>query len=207
VVTLIQYPKIPFSIEHANPNCIGFLKYDGTNVGVEWTDKERFTKFTLRKRLLDPLDPQFGPVVDHIHSSWDSLSQRLSTLRLGRVTVFGEYWSEETFAGNHLSLTKPQDRIWTPFDIYVHEKDRFVGPMQFVEIMDGLSAAQAVFRGKFTGQIAEDVRHGKFTTPSVTEGVIFKGDYKGTPWAFKIKTNAYLERLQTVFGRDWQQYV
>lgn len=61
-----------------------------------------------------------------------------------------------------------------------------------------------VYRGKFTGQLAEDVRRGNC---DVAEGVVCKGGKGGDDlWMAKVKTYAYLERLEQAFADRWEEY-
>ena len=61
-----------------------------------------------------------------------------------------------------------------------------------------------VYRGRFTGKFAEDVRQGKY---GVKEGVVCKGGTDGSDlWMAKIKTNAYLQRLQEAFADRWAEF-
>jgi hypothetical protein len=61
-----------------------------------------------------------------------------------------------------------------------------------------------VYQGRFTGNLTEDVRAGKYP---VAEGVVIKGGSGGADvWMAKVKTNAYLERLRQAFGENWEDY-
>jgi hypothetical protein len=201
---MFEYPKIGTTTEFAHRHCIAFEKYDGTNIGFTWGRKQGFYKQQLRKRLLDRHDPEFGPAIISFEKNWhDPLSQliRDNFKTADQVTIFGEYWGVDTFAGNHINIPKDAVRKFTPFDIVVDGS--FIPPDIFVKLTENMAVAEVVFRGKLTGQFSEDVRNGKY---NVTEGVICKGVYKGEIWMAKVKTYAYQKRLQEVFGRDWQQY-
>jgi len=89
------------------------------------------------------------------------------------------------------------------FDIWA-ESFGMIGPDQFVADFGYLPSARVVYRGKCTGQFAEDVRRGKY---SVAEGVICKGGAGGTDlWMAKIKTCAYLEKLKAAFADRWEDF-
>ncbi|WP_293350146.1 MULTISPECIES: hypothetical protein [unclassified Microcoleus] len=50
----------------------------------------------------------------------------------------------------------------------------------------------------------DDIRSGKY---SVNEGVVCKGGGStNNPWMVKIKTDAYMQRLQEAFQDDWENY-
>jgi hypothetical protein len=79
-----------------------------------------------------------------------------------------------------------------------------VGPRQFVDDFGHLDAARVVFQGKLTGQLAEDVRRGRF---GVEEGVVCKGGRGGADlWMVKIKTHAYMEKLKQAMADRWEDY-
>ena len=63
--------------------------------------------------------------------------------------------------------------------------------------------SQTLFKGKFTGQLFVDVRKGKY---NVKEGVVVKGMVGDQVYMAKIKTEAYLQRLQSQFKNDWKNY-
>jgi hypothetical protein len=79
-----------------------------------------------------------------------------------------------------------------------------IGPQRFVADFGHLAIARVIYRGKFTGKFAEDVRTGKY---GVSEGVVCKGGSGGPDlWMAKIKTHAYLEKLKRAFGERWEDY-
>ena len=88
------------------------------------------------------------------------------------------------------------------FDV---ETDRgMVVPDRFIQDFAKLNIARAIYRGKLNGKFMDDVRSGKY---SVNEGVVCKGsDRANNLWMVKIKTNAYMQRLQEAFQDDWENY-
>lgn len=79
-----------------------------------------------------------------------------------------------------------------------------IEPEKFVKDFQELNIAKVVYRGKLTGKFIDDVREGKY---NVAEGVICKGGKSSEDlWMVKIKTNAYLKRLQEVFKDNWNNY-
>ncbi len=79
-----------------------------------------------------------------------------------------------------------------------------IGPEQFIRDFNELNIARVFYRGKLTGKFIDDVREGKY---GVVEGVVCKGGKGGEDlWMMKIKTNAYMTRLQQVFKDNWNNY-
>jgi len=67
-----------------------------------------------------------------------------------------------------------------------------------------LNIARVIYRGKLTGKFMDDLRKGKY---GVDEGVVCKGGRNANNlWMVKIKTDAYMQRLQQAFKDDWENY-
>lgn len=210
--SMLYYPKIPGSRNCPGGRCIAFEKWDGTNLHWVWdrdfgwhafgTRRDRFnmtpegiTAFTqkhmhlskavgvFREALADGVDAVFREREDY------------ATAQEG--TVFTEFFGPNSFAGLHKADDPKELRL---FDVELADAG-LVAPEQFVADFGHLNAAEVVYRGKFTGQFAEDVRRGNY---DVDEGVVCKG--VDDRWMVKIKTYAYLERLKEAFGERWEDY-
>jgi hypothetical protein len=114
--------------------------------------------------------------------------------------VFAEFLGPNSFAG----LNRPDDpKRLVLFDVE-SDPGGIIGPDRFVTDFGHLPIARVVYRGRLTGQFAEDVRRGRY---GVAEGVVCKGGSGGADlWMAKIKTDAYLERLKRSFGERWEDY-
>lgn len=86
--------------------------------------------------------------------------------------AFTEFCGPNSFAGMH-KADDPKQLVL--FDVWA-DPFGLIGPDQFVTDFGHLTSARVVYRGKFTGQFAEDVRRGKY---GVAEGVICKGGAGG----------------------------
>lgn len=75
--------------------------------------------------------------------------------------------------------------------------------LRFLELFEGLDIPRVLYRGKFKGQLLEEIYQGEYRVP---EGVVVKGGAGQTLWMAKVKTRAYQERLCSKFGSDWQDY-
>ncbi len=192
---------------------MAFEKYDGTNLHWCWdfgwhTFGTRRDEFNLSPNGL-ALFVQSHPGLDDCVSLFQStLAEGLQRLfhendfyrPFGSIKVFTEFFGPHSFAGMHQAADVKQPVL---FDVQA-EPFGMIGPEQFVADLGTLPSARVVYRGKFTGQFAEDVRRGKY---DVQEGVVCKGG-KGGPdgWMAKIKTYAYLEKLKAAFADRWEDY-
>lgn len=212
---MLYYPKIPCSRGCPGGRCVAFEKYDGTNLHWSW-DRDfgwhgfgtRRDEFDLSFRGVDSFvqaHPGLGECVDVFRATLaDGLDRVLrdngNYRRFTALRVFTEFCGPNSFAGLH---KKDDPKRLVLFDVWA-ESFGMIGPDQFVTDFGHLPSAKVVYRGKFTGQFAEDVRRGKY---AIAEGVICKGGAGGPDlWMAKIKTYGYLEKLKAAFADRWEDY-
>lgn len=106
------------------------------------------------------------------------------------------FW-EHSFAGSHAD-EKKQEII---FDIMIDRE--FIQPLEFIDNFKSLDIPKIIYKGKFSGQLVEDIRNGKYP---LNEGAVIKGVHKDQVYMCKVKTNAYMERLKKEFGNKWEEY-
>jgi hypothetical protein len=212
---MLYYPKIPGSNVAPNGRCIAFEKYDGTNLHWDWDRDFGWHDFGTRRDSFPFLTEgieAFQTKHTHLAETIEVFRETLAGSMISIFTekdwyrtfqsfrIFTEFLGPNSFAGLH-HQNDPKQLIL--FDV---EAIGFglIGPEQFVNDFEGVLSAKGIYRGKFTGQFAEDVRNGKY---SVAEGVICKGGEGGEDlWMVKIKTYAYLEKLEQAFGERWEDY-
>ncbi|MBA4030144.1 MAG: hypothetical protein C0478_04510 [Planctomyces sp.] len=210
----LHYPKIPNSKDFPLGECIAFEKYDGTNVHFRWERELGWYAFGTRRDEF-PFDaagsnefiehhPELKDVANVFSLSLATLvnaelDQILRKREFSECTIFAEFLGEESFAGKH-KCEDPKRLVI--FDV---ELDGVIlSPFEFVDLFAQLPIARIVYRGKFSGAFADDVRHGKY---NVSEGVICNAlSREGQVVMAKIKTNRYLDRLRQAFAQDWEQY-
>lgn len=208
----LTYPKIPGSGECRLEQCIAFEKYDGTNLHWVWERELGWYAFGTRRNRFD-LD-ELGIAEFHrehlgLEAAPEIFQQHWAEPLLQvfaahgfydseEIAVFTEFLGTNSFAGLH---QPGEEKQLVLFD--VQTAGGLLGPHQFVEEFGGLNIARAVWRGKLNGQFLEDVRHGKYNTP---EGVVVKGGSGDSLWMAKVKTHAYMKRLQEKFQDDWSNY-
>jgi hypothetical protein len=212
---VLRYPKIPGSRDAGSGRCVAFEKYDGTNLHWDWDRDFGWHSFGTRRDDFDLSDAG----LERFDTAHPGLRECVAVFRsaladgLERIfreyegyqsfqafTAFTEFLGPGSFAGMHRA---GEAKRLVLFDV---EAVGFglLGPERFVDDFGHLPSARVVYRGRFTGQFADDVRRGKF---GVAEGVVVKGGDGGVDlWMAKVKTDAYLERLKQAFADRWEDY-
>lgn len=209
------YPKIPDTSGCPLKKCYAFEKYDGTNMHWDFR-KYQFVSFGTRRDIF-PFDEEGFKAFAEAHPGLEdapkvfdrNLEDFLFEYHSGMTGVlFTEYLGPNSFAGQH----KPGDPMRHVI-IDVMKGIKFLPPDKFLEMFESqwaiergwskLDRAKLVYQGKYTGQLVEDVRNGKFP---VNEGVVIKGMVNDQLYMAKVKTNTYLERLQNQFRDNWKDY-
>ena len=205
-----QYP----TIEYWNKGIFGeyvyaFDKYDGSNIRVEWdkrtAKKSNFTggfrKFGSRTQMINKTTQFLGDSVDIFLDKYsDALNEVFLENRyfrnIDQVTIFCEYYGENSFAGAH----KPEDKKDViMFDIQLYKKG-FIKPKDFIELFGHLHIPDLVYQGNYNKELIYNIRN----RTDLKEGVVCKGVRKtkgqDIVWMVKIKTNEWLEKLKRRYG-------
>lgn len=209
----LAYSKIPDSKNCPLEKCIAFEKYDGTNLHWVWENELGWYAFGTRRDRFD-LDergiahfnaahpgleeaPQI--FIRNFAKSLEVLFQENPQYSSSEITVFTEFFGANSFAGMH-KQDEPKQLVM--FDV---EVDRtLIEPENFLRDFSSVNIARVVYRGKLTGKFIDEVREGKY---GVAEGVVCKGKSNANGiWMVKIKTLAYMKKLQQAFKDDWETY-
>jgi hypothetical protein len=193
-----QYLEIQGPNKAPRQYCIAFDKYDGSNIRAEWSRKRGWDKFGSRKVLMDETHP-LGDAIDiFLNTYGDDLEKIFKKDKLFRncqnVTVFGEYFGPNSFAGWH----DPDDeKEIVLFDISIHKKG-MMSPRDFVKMFGHLKIPKIIYEGNFNESFIQDVKDGKYP---VIEGVVAKGNlpHGKSPhnlWMAKVKTKTWLDKLK-----------
>lgn len=195
--------------------CYGFVKYDGSNMRCEWSNKRGWYKFGTRTCLIDHTNPIFGPACELFKQKYgDDLAKVFKTSKLFRgvqsVIVFAEYFGSKSFAGMHFPDDLSRDIVL--FDVNPHKKG-MLGPKEFLDEFGHLKVAELVFQGNMGPQLIENVRKELIPIESkyeikteVPEGMIVKGGTGHKIWMAKIKTERYRAELRKRYEVDWERY-
>jgi hypothetical protein len=210
----LVYPKIPDSRNCPLERCIAFEKYDGTNLHWVWEVELGWYAFGTRRDRFDLDDMGIAEFnADHpgleeapeifqndFANSLDSLFRDNPQYFCPEITVFTEFLGSSSFAGMH-KIEEAKQLIL--FDVQTDKG--IIHPEQFIRDFSEFNIPKIVYRGKLTGKFIDDVRQGKY---SVAEGVVCKGGNRSSNqvWMVKIKTYAYMQKLQQAFSDNWENY-
>lgn len=210
----LTYPKIPDTTGCMLKKCWVFEKLDGTNMHFDFRGSE-FISFGTRRDSFTWNEEGFAqfaaahPEIAQAPRKLDQdMEEFLFTWHSGMTgTLFTEYLGPKSFAGQHV----PGDDMRHVVIDFMKGK-KFYTPEQFLDMFGAgnkhwppnrFEHAKLLYQGKYSGQLVEDIRNGKFP---VAEGAIIKGVYKKDFYMAKVKTNAYMERLKTEFKDSWKDY-
>jgi hypothetical protein len=213
-MTRIQlvYPKMPGSKNSPHEKCIAFEKYDGTNLHWVWEPELSWYAFGTRRDRFD-LDArgiaEFNIAHPGLEEARDLFIRDFAKLleeifqtnqqyHCPEIIVFTEFLGTHSFAGLH---KRDDVKQLVLFDVQTPRG--IVDPDRFIQDFSSANVAKVVYRGKLTGKFCDDVRRGKY---NVTEGVVCKGKNANGVWMVKIKTNAYMQKLQQAFKDGWENY-
>jgi hypothetical protein len=198
----LVYPKIPENSDKFHGKCIAFEKYDGTNLHWKWDPQDgwthfgtRRTQFPLTKKGMDEFAKEHSELASAPYIFSDVLRDKLTKFfcvntayHMQTILLFTEFYGSNSFAGGH-DLNDEHELVM----IDVMLNGRLMSPELFTNVFYGFRTAEIIYRGKYTGQFAEDVRKGKY---NVNEGVVVKGIVDGEVFMTKVKTKDYLKRLE-----------
>ena len=191
-----HYPSITKEIRNDIP-IIGFAKIDGSNIRAEWNDKRGFYKFGTRHELIDDKTRPFGRSIPLLRDKYEiDLTRVFKERGWKNVICFFEYWGAESFAGNH-NFDQAMDITLidvNPFDTNPYQMG-ILPPENFIELFEYIDIPTICYRGYVTTELFDRVKQS--TLPGMSaEGVVCKGNDNGKTVMFKIKSQAWLDKLK-----------
>lgn len=199
---MLQYPSIDKVIR--DTTIYAYDKLDGSNIRAEWRPKSGFSKFGSRRQLIDINTPVLGEAVSLFQDKYtESLNEVFRNARYDKVTVFFEFYGANSFAGNH----EEEKHEVTLFDVNVSRKG-FLQPKDFNSLLEGIPTAPLLYVGNPNSEFLASVHDGSL--PGMTfEGVICKSGYdkKNRLASFKVKNEAWLNKLRGVCGDDEAKFI
>lgn len=197
-----QYPSTnkDYSILFNN-ECYWTPKYDGSNIRCEWTAKHKiFSKFGSRKRLIDENseDKLLTKSINLINEKYlDSLTFLFKKEKIIMVTLFFEFFGENSFAGQHNENDK-HDVMLIGCDLY---KKGLLSGNEFHKLFKYIEKPPILYLGSLTRPMLEKIQSGEF------EGATFEGVYahgspikkRGLPILGKVKNKAWIEKVKGLY--------
>lgn len=208
----LAYPKIPDTKNCPLKKCVVFSKLDGTNIHIVYrngyceefgTRRDRFSGCPKGRAEFIIAHPELSTVISGDHDYLNCLDHKIRMeekyASAKECILFFEYVGENSFAGSH----QPDD-IKRLFIIDVQIDGKILPPEEFLKDFKDFYPPKVVYRGKYSGQLVEDIRNGKYP---VKEGCIIKGlNERGEVYMAKVKTNAYMEKLKQTFKDNWSDF-
>jgi len=184
-----------------------FDKIDGSNIRAEWSKKlskkthftNGFTKFGTRGEMIKYTNNPFYEAVEIFKEKFsldlDRIFNDEKTFRgVEKITVFGEFFGNGSFAGRHDWKEHHDVKI---FDIFVYKKD-YLPPSEFIKIFGDLDICQPYYNGEFTNEFIDKIENNL----SLKEGVVCKGTQDKRVFMFKIKTHKWLQKTKELYGES-----
>src|SRR3990172_6453491 len=189
-----QYPSISKEIQKGL-SIYAFEKIDGSSIRSEWSPKQKFYKFGSRTRLLGEDQPFINEAKELFINKYENyLDEVLSKNRWERVVIFSEFFGPNSFAGTH----QEEKHDIVIFDVNIYKKG-FLPPKDFINYFGHLDVAKLLYHGPCDHEFVESVK-GSTLDGMGFEGVVAKAKNPnnkiGLPIMFKIKSNAWLEKLK-----------
>jgi hypothetical protein len=214
---MLQYPSIlgVKKLPKGFP-CFAFYKYDGSNLRFEWSQKKGWSKFGSRTQLIDINNEIFGKGIEIFQNQMaDIIIERIKYFypkqfkSIERITVFAEFYGENSFAGTHFVEDMKDLKL---FDVFLFKKG-FLSPERFIEVFgDWDKSAEVVYTGKLDDEFIEKIRYNTLDI-KLNEGVICKGSsdkiqFKtlNQVWMTKIKTFDFINKLKCKFPATWNDF-
>ncbi len=209
-----DYPSIPKILnEFIGKECVGFRKLDGSQVRTEWSRKRGWHKWATRGgNLFSESDPNFGSAIKAFEISHAEKMEKAivdNYPKCESAIAFLEFLGPHSFAGIHdpgiLGVETNDPKKVVLFDVNIHKKG-IIGPKEFVERFGHLQVAEPIYFGKLDDKFIQSIRDNL----ELDEGVVCKGmdnpNSIHTLWRCKIKTWAYLKKIQKFFGTSYGKY-
>lgn len=193
-----SYPSIQKRFARKE-NYYFFDKLDGSNIRAEWSKKQGFYKFGSRTQLINQDHPQLGEAVLLIKNLEKYFNNYAKENKVDRFVAFFEFFGENSFAGSHDN----EEHKVVLIDVSEYKKG-FMSPDIFIKTFEqsNIEIPKLLYIGKPTEPFFESVKNGSLCGMTF-EGVIGKRKTgKTTHDYFKIKNNAWLDKLKEKCGNN-----
>jgi hypothetical protein len=114
---------------------------------------------------------------------------------IDKITVYGEFFGENSFAGKH-DWAEVHDLVI--FDMFLYKKD-WLKPADFIDIFGHLDIPKLVYTG-----FLDETLIGKIVTNyyGLKEGLVLKGVIENKVFMVKVKTQEWLNKVRALYGEN-----
>ena len=170
-----QYNSIPhFKHGLFGENIYAFDKIDGSNMRFSYSPNKGWYKFGTKGVLIDKNTHLFGEGIDIFVNKYgkdlESIFQK-KYQNIGEIVVFGEFFGENSFAGQHQENDIKDIII---FDISLYKRG-IIPPKEFLDNFGHLHVPELIYSGKYDMNLVNNVRNNVY---NLSEGVVCKGSIK-----------------------------
>lgn len=199
-----SYPSITKEVRH-DVHVWVFDKLDGSNIRAEWNSKKGFYKFGTKNQLIDESAKPFGRAIQILRHKYEAdISMVFKEQKWRDIICFFELHGPSSFAGTH---NWEEDLTVTLIDANPY-KEGILEPAEFIKYFGHLDIPRVLYQGKVTVDLFDKVKQSML--PGMTaEGVVCKGASDSNakmPVMFKIKSQAWLDRLKTYCNGNEQLF-
>lgn len=186
-----QYPSISKIYRH-NLYIYAFSKLDGSLIRAEWNNKKGFYKFGTKHQLIDQQSMPFGRAIPLLKAKYeDNLSMIFTEQKWKNAICFFEFYGPSSFAGFH-NIEEAMDITLIDVNPY---KQGILLPTQFIKFFGHLDIPPLCYQGYITTKLFNQVKQSMLPNMS-KEGIVCKGNDDGQLVMFKIKSQAWLDKLK-----------
>jgi hypothetical protein len=191
-----------YNEDHLGKHVFSFEKIDGSNIRAEWSRKLSkkssftmgFSKFGTRNQMIhknSPFAEAIGIFENKYAEDLDKIFNEDKIFRgIERITVYGEFFGSNSFAGQH---DWKEDHDLLIFDVFLYKKD-YLSPADFMKSLGVLDVPFLEYTGPLTLEYIERVERGD------GEGRVYKGADNGKTFMGKIKTQRWLNKVKALYG-------
>lgn len=175
-----------------------FDKLDGNNIRAEWNSKRGFYKFGSRTQLIDENTKPLGKSIKIIKEKYeDDLAMVFKEHKWRDVICFFEYHGPNSFAGQHVD---GEELTATLIDVNPY-KEGLLPAREFIKYFSHLDIPNVLYEGKVSPEFIDKVKQSRLSNMTF-EGCVCKGIDKNRVTMFKIKSNAWLDKLREYVKGD-----
>lgn len=194
--------------DYLGHHVFGFDKIDGSNFRAEWdrklSKKSRFTngfkKFGTRTETIKNANNPFAEAIGIFENKYAEYLDKIFTEHkmfrgIERITVYGEFFGENSFAGKH-DWEEVHDLLI--FDMFLYKKD-WLKPADFIDIFGKLDIPKLIYKGFLDESLINKIVTNYY---GLKEGLVLKGVIENKVFMVKVKTQEWLNKVRSMYGEN-----